>query len=110
MTLLGNGIVYTRGQVQKDGKPLSIQITFTESALNGLREDVPQGNPRITGWEYSLKLPKEIQEKTPFDHVAIDWNPKGHIPPNIYDVPHFDFHFYMTSYEERSQITAEGED
>jgi hypothetical protein len=27
--------------------------------------------------------------------VLLNWNPVGHIPPGIYDVPHFDVHFYI---------------
>jgi hypothetical protein len=31
----------------------------------------------------------------PFKWVLLNWNPLGHIPPGVYDVPHFDVHFYM---------------
>jgi hypothetical protein len=41
----------------------------------------------------------------PFDHISLDWNPVGHEPPGIYDLPHFDFHFYMISHTERESIT-----
>lgn len=30
-----------------------------------------------------------------FTHMGFHYNPQGHAPPNVYDVPHFDFHFYM---------------
>jgi hypothetical protein len=40
----------------------------------------------------------------------VDWNPQGHIPPGIYDKPHFDFHFYLISDIDRNRITAVGED
>ncbi len=33
----------------------------------------------------------------PFKWVLFNWNPVGHIPPGIYDVPHFDVHFYIDS-------------
>jgi hypothetical protein len=36
--------------------------------------------------------------------VELDWNPGGHEPPGIYDVPHFDFHFWTTSQAERASI------
>jgi hypothetical protein len=29
----------------------------------------------------------------PWDHGEVNWNPQGH-PPPVYQVPHFDFHFY----------------
>ncbi|MBI2841856.1 MAG: hypothetical protein HYX78_00490 [Armatimonadetes bacterium] len=40
----------------------------------------------------------------------MNWNPRGHIPPGIYDTPHFDFHFYMISETDRNKITAVGDD
>lgn len=30
-----------------------------------------------------------------FTYMGFHYNPAGHPPPGIYDVPHFDFHFYM---------------
>ena len=61
------------------------------------------------GWEYVLSLPKEALISG-YDHIVIDWNPKGHIPIGVYDAPHFDFHFYLISPEQREKITAKGED
>ncbi len=36
--------------------------------------------------------------------MLVNYNPEGHTPPGIYDVPHFDFHFYTTTVEERTAI------
>jgi hypothetical protein len=41
---------------------------------------------------------------TPFQHIFLGWNPGGHEPPGVYDVPHFDFHFYTTPNEARVAI------
>jgi hypothetical protein len=30
---------------------------------------------------------------------ALNWNPHGHIPPGVYDTPHFDVHFYLEPIE-----------
>jgi hypothetical protein len=30
----------------------------------------------------------------------------GHIPEGIYSVPHFDYHFYLMSEQERATVTA----
>ncbi|MFA9502769.1 hypothetical protein ACERIM_08290 [Natrinema sp. H-ect1] len=30
-----------------------------------------------------------------FTHMGFHYNPQGHAPPGVYDVPHFDCHFYM---------------
>lgn len=63
----------------------------------------------LAGYEIPLKMPAEAKD-TPFDHVAFDWNSQGHIPPGIYDLPHFDAHFYMMTTEQRRSITLEGDD
>ncbi|MGH7507185.1 MAG: DUF5602 domain-containing protein, partial [Longimicrobiales bacterium] len=52
--------------------------------------------------EYVLAMPE--RNPTPFRHVLIDWNPGGHEPPGIYDLPHFDFHFYTITDAERRDI------
>lgn len=38
-----------------------------------------------------------------FTFAMVDWNPMGHIPPGVYDVPHFDFHFY---YADQSSLAS----
>jgi hypothetical protein len=52
-----------------------------------------------------LTLPVEVSVP-PFTHLTLDWNPKGHEPPKIYDAPHFDFHFYLIPPGDRQGITA----
>lgn len=100
---MGNGKVWSWVVKDSDGKPTSIGITFTEMALSGLSEsDIPTV-------EYELSLPKQAKVG-PYNHIVVNWNPHGHIPPGIYDVPHFDFHFYMISPGNRYKITAKGKD
>jgi hypothetical protein len=106
--IMGNGIAYSWVRSNSDGEPIAVGVTFTESALEGLPAEKP-GNG-FDGYEFPLQLPKHQAKLTPFDHIALDWNPKGHIPPGIYDVPHFDIHFYADPIEERAKITLEGED
>ncbi len=36
--------------------------------------------------------------------VEIDWHPHGHEPKGVYDVPHFDAHFYVIDKSERDAI------
>jgi hypothetical protein len=43
---------------------------------------------------------------TGFKVLQFDWNPQGHEPPGVYDLPHFDFHFYYISDAERLAIPA----
>lgn len=98
---LGNGMVRSWVTLDDKGNPLAIGVTFSEASLSGL--------PNANSTEYMLALPEKAST-TAFNHIGFNWNPKGHIPPGIYDVPHFDVHFYLISMEERNGITAAGED
>jgi len=103
---MGDGVVWSWVINDAKGNPSSLGITFTETALSGLPENPPSDMPYI---EYELSLPRQIKV-APYIHIVVDWNPHGHIPPGVYDVPHFDFHFYMIAPSERNKITAEGAD
>ena len=105
--VLGNGTVYSWVKLDDKGNPTGVGITATAMALEGLPMEKPSTG--FIGYEIPLKLPAEAKD-TPFNHVAFDWNPLGHIPPGIYDVPHFDAHFYLMTPEERNNITLVGED
>jgi hypothetical protein len=75
-------------------------------------ENLPIGQGGHGGhhsFEYLLELPKQA-DITPFKFVTLDWNPMGHEPEGIFDIPHFDFHFYLISNEERLTITPLGPD
>lgn len=102
----GNGQIRSWVKLDRDGKPLALGLSFTEESLNGLPTELPRGEEAT---ELVLPLPAEAAA-TPFNHIGVNWNPHGHVPATIYDVPHFDFHFYMISPEERSRITAQGDD
>lgn len=82
------------------GRPIALGVEMADQALSGLP---------ACDEEYVVPLPPGAAVP-PFNHITLDWNPHGHIPPQIYDVPHFDFHFYMMTQEERARITATGED
>ncbi|MCX7736842.1 MAG: DUF5602 domain-containing protein [Candidatus Kapabacteria bacterium] len=97
---IGNGIAQSWVMLDKDGNALSIGLNIDEAALENLPTDMK---------EFLLALPSEASS-TPFNHISVDWNPLGHEPPGIYDVPHFDFHFYMISMDDRMKITVQGDD
>ena len=112
---IGNGKVRTWLQVdQETKKPVSIGVSLSESALSGLPadSDLPQkdslklqlmdGSPDHT-FEYELGFPSEVTE-TAFTHMGFNWNPVGHGPEDVFDLPHFDVHFYMASPEYRHDI------
>jgi len=105
-TILGNGTARTWVKYGVNGKPMTIGITFSETALSGLPDAVPKGMMSV---KHNLMLPDEAAV-TGFDHIGLDWNPKGHQPNGIYDTPHFDIHFYMWPQEELNKITLKGAD
>ena len=94
---VGNGFAVSFVKHDGPGQPASLGIILSKSALEGL----PAGMR-----EYTLALPGEAA-RTPFNHVTLDWNPQGHGPPQVYDVPHFDVHFYLINGEQRNEIRAE---
>lgn len=109
---LGSGVVSSFAEVQENGVPRAIGVAFTASALAGLPTDMSDrhhcvdrnGDGVISRptecsdtHEFVIPLPDAVarREDVPFKWVLLNWNPAGHIPPGIYDVPHFDIHFYM---------------
>ena len=103
---IGNGVAYSWVTLNAKGKPSAIGVTMTESAFSGLPDTLPEGGL----WhEFELKVPEQAA-RTPFEHIVLGWNPKGHVPPGIYDTPHFDFHFYTITSQKRMKITAKGDD
>lgn len=83
--------------------PLEVGVALDERALDGL----PAPNPEHAdmGHEdmHTFLLPMPAQSPAPYTFIELNWNPAGHSPP--YHVrPHFDFHFWTASREERSAI------
>lgn len=103
---VGGGRAYTFVTLDAGGKPTAIGVRMSEAVLAGLPKEPPPGTGAV---EYLLPFPKEAKSAG-YTHVGIDWNPKGHMPPGVYDFPHFDFHFYLISAEQREKITAKGDD
>lgn len=102
---MGQGTLRSWVSLDENENPRTVGATFTEEALNGLPTSL---TPGIAWKEYLVDLPAAVKEKTPFDHVGVNWYPEGHIPKGIYDVPHFDIHLYMITPEERDRITFRG--
>ena len=104
MAILGNGTVRSWVTLDEAGKPTALGVTLSETALTGL----PAKMQRMGEMEKTLSLPKTVA-LAPFDHITLDWNPQGHEPSGVYDLPHFDIHFYTVSRDVRSRITATGQ-
>jgi hypothetical protein len=111
---IGNGTVRTYLAFDAAGKPMELGILMGADALEALPAEPStsgrcfdlNGNGRIDesgecegDHAYVLALPRVIADRwdIPFQWIGVDWNVHGHPPPAIYDLPHFDFHFYIAS-------------
>jgi hypothetical protein len=99
-----HGKAWTWAEMDNEGKPVRLGISIDEAAMNSLDTSHPGGDG---GHHHvnalSLDFPSRNAD-VPFQHAMIDWNPFGHEPVGLYDKPHFDFHFYLTSEAERMSI------
>jgi hypothetical protein len=91
---IGNGTVRAWVSQNSKGEPISVGVNFSEKALENLPTEPAQ---------FVLLLPKN-KGKNFYTHVLVDWNPQGHEPAHVYDLPHFDVHFYTISNEDRMAI------
>jgi len=100
---VGNGAARTYILTRDDGV-IEVGIALSEDALEGLPTGAPHGEGAHDHFSVSHVLEMPAGNPTPFQFVGLDWNPSGHIPPGIYDLPHFDMHFYTVSKAERDAI------
>jgi hypothetical protein len=117
----GNGSFETYAQTNPDGTPAAIGVEFPATLLANLPTDpaddfthcfdanndgritLEPGEPECTGGhQRALALPR--LSGTGFQWLLINWNFHGHPPADKYGAPHFDFHFYLQSYEQRNMI------
>ncbi len=91
---LGDGAVLAFAETDAAGAVTRIGVEMTETAVASLGHDMVL---------VSVPLP-EAARAAGYDHVALDWMPHGHAPEGLFDSPHFDVHFYMTSEAERLAI------
>jgi hypothetical protein len=103
----GKGFARTWVNFDEKGEARAVGIALDEAALEGLPEK-SSAKGCCSEYEYVLEFPANAPR--PFDHVAMNWNPNGHEPAGVYDKPHFDFHFYMMSKDQREKITLSGDD
>jgi hypothetical protein len=112
---IGNGSATSYAEFDKQGAPKSIGVVFSATALEGLpaasdhhrchartKDGMIDGSTKCQQTvERVLPLPDVAARRSdmPFKWVLLNWNHIGHIPPGIYDVPHFDVHFMMAPIE-----------
>jgi hypothetical protein len=92
--------------------PTAIGVVYSSGALEGLPAEpsdrhhcfdrdgdgqLEMDTECLATHEFVIPLPDAVSKRSdvPFEWTLLNWNPAGHIPPGIYDVPHFDVHFYM---------------
>jgi hypothetical protein len=109
---LGNGEVVSFAELQEAGAPNAIGIMISADALASLPSEHSDGHhcfdrdgDGVTArpaecfetHEFVIPLPDTVSRRgdIPFKWVLLNWNAHGHVPPGVYDVPHFDVHFYM---------------
>jgi len=93
----GGGKVRSFVTLTHTGVPIELGVEISASAFAGLSTQPGE-------YSYIVPLHQKARAATPFDHIEVDWNPYGHPPPGIYDVPHFDFHFYKISLDQQMAI------
>lgn len=101
---MGNGHIRSFGELEtQTDKPLRVGFELTAGALQNLPP--AHSAPDHHGPHYMVKLHPKVKSSTLFDHLVVDWNAQGH-EPGPYLAPHFDFHVYMITNDQRLQITA----
>lgn len=91
---IGHGVARAWVQENENGEPTAVGINVSEKALENLPLEPAQ---------FVLMFPKN-KGMNFYTHMLVDWNPQGHEPAHVYDVPHFDFHFYIVPNEVRMAI------
>lgn len=112
---MGDGEVRVFGAVADNGYPLGMGISFDGAVFNNAPQEESDGSWDVAdaegnviwpccGHELDFDVPDNIAAATAFEHIVVNWNPQGHPPPHVYTVPHFDFHFYTMSRDDREAI------
>ena len=114
---LGTGQVISFAERDATGAPMTIGIAISGSALAGLPPEpsdhhhcVDRDGDGVTSHatecahthEFVVPLPDAVaaRDDVPFKWVLLNYNMHGHAPPGIYDVPHFDVHFFVQSIQD----------
>ena len=113
---LGGGTITSYAEVDATGKPMAIGVVFPAATLASLPTAPSDGHrcfdangdgkidlaTECSAWhERVLPLPSEAARRSdlPFKWALVNYNPLGHMPPGVFDKPHFDVHFYMEPIE-----------
>src|SRR5215203_827401 len=95
---LGDGKVrtYVVLDAKAEQRPLELGVAIDARAMEG---PLPPTDMLM------IPMPLPAQAPAPYRFVLFDWNPLGHAPPGVFDVPHFDVHFYVVPKADVEAIT-----
>ncbi len=99
---VNNGKAWTWVQLKSDGTPERLAVTINDAAMNSVPVG-DNGGGHSMEESYVLTLHPKASA-TLFKHIWLNWNRAGHEPPGIYDLPHFDLHYYMITNAEREAM------
>lgn len=97
---VGRGFANTIVRTDAAGRPTTIGVVLTAGALEGLPKAAKGADP---DFPYPLEMPSRAPA-TIVDHVVVNWESAGHPPAKVFDVPHFDFHFYLVGQADRKRV------
>lgn len=80
---------------------VEVGATVPMASIEGAPDDWPFTWPVTTS--AVVDMPEPALRQNGLSHLTMYWEPMGH-PPATYLVPHFDFHFYLISPDERLAI------
>ena len=101
-----HGKAWSWYEVDDNDNPVRIAVAVDDAAMASLDRNAPGADGHHHENDINVSLHPKAVAGTPFQHIFLGWNPVGHEPMFIYGKPHFDFHFYNTSAEERAAIPA----
>jgi hypothetical protein len=115
---LGDGFVRSVYRRAPNGSPRMIGVAVSKRAMETLptkpRHDAStcfdlNGDDKLDtltecagGTERVLWFPP--LKGLPFQWMMFNWQPIGHAPPAVFDVPHFDLHYFIQDFEARNLI------
>ncbi len=112
----GSGSVSSYAVLDADGNPSVIGALFDAEGLqsppdrasdellcNDRNGDGAIDRPAecLMTHAFVIPMPDAIarRDDVPFNWILLNWNAMGHIPPGVYDSPHFDVHFMIEPIE-----------
>lgn len=102
-TALFHGKAWTWIETNNTGTIVRAAISINDDALNSATTGTGGGTHQH---DNDVVLPFHPKATgTIFDHAWVNWNASGHPPAGIYDLPHFDLHFYAVTKAEREAFT-----